>query len=353
MRGVVRGLGGLVAVLLLASGCLGGSNPRGPVLPVRGEAATDLEVPWGVAFLPDGGALVAERDSARILLVRASGKPREVGRVPDVEAGGEGGLLGLAVSPHFDTDHRVYAYHTTSEDNRIVRMTYQDGRLSDPEPILTGIPAGALHNGGRIAFGPDGNLYAATGEAHHDELAQDLGSLGGKVLRMTPDGKPAPGNPYPGSVVFSYGHRNVEGLAFDSHGRLWASEFGANAWDELNLIRAGGNYGWPIVEGRSDDDRFVNPVAVWRPDEASPSGIAIVDDVIYMAALRGERLWRMPIQGTEVGRPVGYFIERYGRLRTAEAAPDGTFWLTTSNRDGRGNPRENDDRILRVDVSRS
>src|SRR5919198_668240 len=147
MRGVVRGLGGLVAVLLLASGCLGGSNPRGPVLPVRGEAATDLEVPWGVAFLPDGGALVAERDSARILLVRASGKPREVGRVPDVEAGGEGGL----------------------------------------------------HNGGRIAFGPDGNLYAATGEAHHDELAQDLGSLGGKVLRMTPDGEPAPGNPYPGS----------------------------------------------------------------------------------------------------------------------------------------------------------
>jgi len=351
MRGVVRGLAGSVTVLLLAVGCQAGSHPRGPVLPVRGAAATGLEVPWGLAFLPGGGALVAERDSARILLVRGSGRPRQVGRVPDVEAGGEGGLLGLAVSPRFADDHQVYAYYTTSQDNRIARMTYRDGGLGAPEPILTGIPAGGLHNGGRIVFGPDGYLYAGTGETHQDRLAQDRGSLGGKVLRMTPDGDPAPGNPYPGSVVYSYGHRNVEGLAFDSRGRLWASEFGADTWDELNLIRPGRNYGWPIVEGRSDDDRYVDPLAVWHTDEASPSGIAIVDDVIYMASLRGQRLWRIPIRGAGVGKPVAYFIERYGRLRTVAAAPDGTLWLTTSNRDGRGDPRDNDDRILRVDVS--
>lgn len=351
MGRAVRWFGVLVSMIVLTAGCQSGSNPRGPVLPVRGEAATGLEVPWGLAFLPDGGALVAERDTARILLVRRSGKPREVGQVSGVEAGGEGGLLGLAVSPDFERDRLVYAYYTTARDNRIVRMRYQNGRLGAPEPILTGIPAGSRHNGGRILFGPDGCLYAATGETGQQELAQERDSLGGKILRMTRDGDPAPGNPYQGSVVYSYGHRNVEGLGFDSRGRLWASEFGENTWDELNLIRPGQNYGWPEVEGEADDDRYVNPVAVWRTDEASPAGIAIVDDVIWVAALRGQRLWRVPIRGDGVGKPVGYFIERYGRLRTVAAAPDGTLWLTTSNHDGRGDPRDGDDRILRVVVS--
>lgn len=351
MRKGVRRLGVLISLVVVAAGCQSGPDPRGPVLPTRDEAATDLEVPWGLAFLPNGDALVAERDTARVLLVRTSAKPREVGRVRGVEAGGEGGLLGLAVSPDFDQDRLVYAYYTTARDNRIVRMPYRDGRLGAPEPVLTGIPAGGRHNGGRIVFGPDGHLYAATGETGDPPLAQDRGSLGGKILRMTSNGDPAPGNPYPRSVIFSYGHRNVEGLAFDSRGRLWASEFGEDTWDELNLIRPGRNYGWPDVEGRGDDDRYVNPVAVWRTEDASPAGIAILDDVIYVAALRGQRLWRIPIRDNTVDKPVAYFIERYGRLRTAVAAPDGTLWLSTSNHDGRGDPREGDDRILRVDVS--
>lgn len=312
------------------------------------EVATNLAVPWGVAFLPTGDALVAERDSARIVLVRPSGEAAEVGRVPGVRAGGEGGLLGIAMSPGFARDRLVYAYYTTARDNRIARMTYRDGRLGAPRPILTGIPSGTLHNGGRLLFGPDGTLYASTGDTHEEGLAQDRASLGGKILRMTPEGRPAPGNPFGGSVVYSYGHRNVQGLAFDSKGRLWASEFGADAWDELNLIRPGGNYGWPAVEGMGDDDRFVNPAAVWRPEQASPSGIAIVDDVIYMASLRGQRLWRMPIRGADVGPPAALLTERYGRLRTVTLAPDGSLWLTTSNRDGRGDPRPDDDRIIRV-----
>jgi glucose/arabinose dehydrogenase len=351
MGRTVRRLGVLISAIVLTASCQSGANPRGPVLPVRGEAATDLEVPWGLAFLPDGGALVTERDTARILLIPDGGKPQQAGQIRDVEQGGEGGLLGLAVSPEFERDRLVYAYYTTARDNRIVRMTYQDGRLGTPEPILTGIPAGGRHNGGRILFGPDGFLYAATGETGQEQLSQDRDSLGGKILRMTSDGDPVPGNPYPGSVVYSYGHRNVEGLAFDSRGQLWASEFGENTWDELNLIRPGRNYGWPDVEGEGDDDRYVNPVAVWRTEDASPAGIAIVGDVIWMAALRGQRLWQIPIRGEGVGKPVAYFIERYGRLRTVATAPDGTLWLSTSNHDGRGDPRDGDDRILRVDVS--
>ncbi|MGQ0480297.1 MAG: PQQ-dependent sugar dehydrogenase [Pseudonocardia sp.] len=314
--------------------------------PVTGEIARDLEVPWGLAFLPGGDALVTERDSRRVLRVAPGGKVTPVGTVEDASGGGEGGLLGLAMSPNYATDRLVYVYFTTDSENRIERMTYDGTTLGPRQPVLTGIPAAAIHDGGALVFGPDGMLYAGTGDAAERSLAQDPASLGGKILRMTPEGAPAPGNPDPASVVYSLGHRNVQGLAFDSRGRLWASEFGANTVDELNLIRAGGNYGWPLVEGRGD--RFEQPAAQWPTDEASPSGIAIVDDVVYMAGLRGERLWRIPVGGENAGEPTEALRGTYGRLRTPARAPDGSLWLTTSNRDGRGDERDGDDRILRL-----
>lgn len=274
-----------------------------------------------------------------------------IGRVPGVEPGGEGGLLGLAVSPGFASDRQVYVYYSTSNENRIVRMTYQNGGLGAPQPVLAGIPSAVFHDGGRITFGPDGMLYAGTGDARRPELAQDRVSLAGKILRMTPAGDPAPGNPFPGSLVFSYGHRNVQGLAFDSRGRLWSVEHGADGWDELNLVAPGGNHGWPVVEGRGGGGQFRQPAVQWPPAEASPSGMAIVDDVIYIAALRGARLWQVPIVGDGAAEPVPLFAGEFGRLRTVEQAPDGSLWVTTSNRDGRGDLRDGDDRILRLTTS--
>jgi glucose/arabinose dehydrogenase len=318
---------------------------------VAGDVATGLSVPWGLAFLPDGTALVSERDTERVKAVDESGEVRVVGRVAGVDGSGEGGLLGLAVSPGYATDSTVFAYFTRGSENVVARMTYDGEGLSDQRTVLDGIPAGPIHNGGRIAFGPDGYLYVGTGESGQSDLSQDRDSLGGKILRITPDGDPAPGNPFAGSPVWSLGHRNVQGLAWDDEGRMWAAEFGQNTWDELNRIEPGENYGWPVVEGRAGDDRYVDPVRQWRTSEASPSGIAVADGSVFMAALGGTRLWQVPLlEGADgrTGRPRASMRERYGRLRTVVAAPDGSLWVTTSNRDGRGAPRDGDDRIVRL-----
>jgi glucose/arabinose dehydrogenase len=302
---------------------------------------TDLSVPWGVAFLPDGTALVTERATRRLLSVTADGRVTEVGRIDEARPRGEGGLLGVAVAPTYDEDHWIYLYYTTDEDNRIARM-----RLGErPQPILAGIPAAGNHDGGRIAFGPDGMLYAGTGDAADRQRAQDRGNLGGKILRITPEGRPAPGNPFGDSPVYSYGHRNVQGLAWDAAGQLYASEFGQNTYDELNRIEPGRNYGWPVVEGVGDDGRFVNPVATWATSDASPSGIAVVGDRVFMACLRGQRLYRL---GTDGRDAEALLVGAYGRLRTVARAPDGSLWVFTSNRDGRGSPASDDDRILRL-----
>jgi glucose/arabinose dehydrogenase len=318
----------------------------GPVVPAAFEdVATGFDVPWGLVFLPDGSALLSERDTARILSVSADGGVTEVGPVEGVQPGGEGGLLGLAVAP--DSPETIYAYFTAAEDNRVVRMPYLGGALGAAEVVVDGIPKAGNHNGGRLAFGPDGKLYVSTGDASRPERAQDLESLGGKILRLNPDGSIPADNPFDGSPVFSYGHRNVQGLAFDEDGNLWASEFGQNTWDELNLIQAGQNYGWPVVEGVGGDDRFVDPVAQWSTDEASPSGIAFVRDTVFMAALRGERLWQIPVQDGTAGSPADFAVGEFGRLRHAEVAPDGSLWVLTNNT-ARGTPRDGDDRILRV-----
>jgi glucose/arabinose dehydrogenase len=317
---------------------------------VVGTVASGLAVPWGLDFLPDGRAVVTERDSARVLLVDPDGgEPVVAGTVDEASPQGEAGLLGVAVSPDFRRDDTVYLYVSTDTDNRVVRASLRDDVLGPREVVLDGIPLGSIHDGGRLAFGPDGFLYVSTGETGVGELSQDPGSLGGKVLRITTDGEPAPDNPDPDSPVWSLGHRNVQGLAFDDDDRLWASELGQSTYDELNLVEPGANYGWPDAEGRSTEESFTNPQVVWSTGEASPSGLAHLDDTLWMAALGGVRLWRVDLEDGRASNPTDFLVGEYGRLRTVVAAPDGTLWVTTSNRDGRGAPSESDDRILVVD----
>jgi glucose/arabinose dehydrogenase len=306
--------------------------------------ASGLSVPWGLGFLPDGSALFTERTTAKIKSLR-DGTVSDVQTVPGVTPDGEGGLLGLAVSPNYAQDNSIFIYYTTASDNRISRL--QLGQT--PQPIVTGIPRGtSIHNGGRLAFGPDGLLYAGTGDAGNSANAQNRESLAGKILRMTPDGQAAPGNPF-NSLVYSYGHRNPQGLTWAPDGRLFSAELGQNTWDELNLIEAGRNYGWPTCEGQCGNPDFVDPLTVWSTSTASPSGIAFYKDSLYMAALRGTRMWRIPVTATGVGTPVSLYQGTFGRLRTPVAGPDGMLYFTTSNRDGRGTPVAADDRIIRSD----
>lgn len=327
-----------------ASGVVPTGTPR--------DVVTGLAAPWSVLRLSDGTVLVSERDSGRIQRVVDDGL-ETVDTVPGVAAGGEGGLLGLAA---LETDETiwVYAYLTAVDDNRIVRMTYEEAPgapiLGPPEVVLAGIAKAGNHNGGRIAFGPDGMLYATTGDAAQPGLAQDPASLNGKILRMTPDGEAPDDNPVPGSLVYSLGHRNPQGIAWDAEGRLWAAEFGQSTWDELNLIDPGANYGWPVVEGRAGDPGYVDPVAQWTTDEASPSGLAFVDGTLFLAALRGQRLWAIDVDTADAATATPYLVGEVGRLRDVLAGPDGTLWVLTNNTDGRGSARDGDDRILELDL---
>ncbi len=315
---------------------------------VVGTVAEGLAVPWGIAFLPDGTALVTERDSRQLLEVTPD-SVREVAVIEEAAPEGEGGLLGVAVSPSYAEDGWIFVYLSAEDDNRVLRYSYADGELGEPEVILDGIPKGFIHDGGRLAFGPDDRLYVSTGESGEPELAQDEGSLGGKILRVTMDGEPAPGNPDEDSPVWTLGHRNIQGLAWDDEGRMFASEFGDSDWDELNLIEPGRNYGWPLVEGQGGNGEYAEPQVVWRTSDASPSGLAFLDGRLWLGALRGQRLWRVELDGGRAVHPRSFLVGDYGRLRSVAVAPDGMLWVTTSNRDGRGDPAPADDRLLLVD----
>ena len=349
-----------VAGALVVSAALGGAScaraataaPEQPARIVVGPTlAANLDTPWGIAFLPDGSALIGERDTAVVRRIPAKGgKARAVGKVAHVTPFGEGGLLGLAVPPGPDPRF-VFAYITTAQDNRVVRLAWDGSRLGAQRAILTGIPRADHHDGGRLLVGADRTLFVSTGDASVSARAQDRSSLAGKVLHITFDGAPAPGNPFRASPVYTLGHRNVQGLALDSRGRVWASEFGEKDVDELNLLRPGGNYGWPVHEGASDDPGYVNPVTQWSPTAtASPSGLAIVGDVAYVASLRGETLYRVPLTGPRAGQAGRVDVGDRGRLRSIALAPDGSLWLVTGNTDGRGSPRPEDDKVLRLSM---
>lgn len=325
------------------------SSPTPSTVRSRGEPRAreivgDLAAPWGLATLKDGSFLISERDTRKILRVR-NDSTSLVTTIDEASPAGEGGLMGLAVTKDEKT---VFAYYTAANDNRIVSMSWDGSDLGAPKVILRGIPKGFIHNGGRMVIGPDDYLYIGTGESGDGSLSQDKDSLGGKILRLRVDGRPAPGNPFD-NEVFSYGHRNVQGLAFDADGRLWASEFGQQTWDELNLIREGANYGWPEVEGSGKAQRMTNPKVVWRTRDASPSGLAYWQGGLWMAGLRGERLWEIPVDGTSTRDPIAHFRGDYGRLRTVAVAHDGnSLLLSNSNTDGRGDPSGDDDRLFRI-----
>ena len=325
------------------------ATPNSTIEPtITGTVADNLAAPWSVIPLSNDTALISERNSANVLLL--SGENTSVaGNVPEVLAQGEGGLLGLAMRA--PDDDKVFAYYTSATDNRVVVFDFDGTTLSNEQPVLTGIPKGPIHDGGRIAFGPDGYLYVTTGEVGQPELAQDRTSLAGKILRIKASGKPAPDNPDPDSPVWSWGHRNVQGLAWDSDGRLWATEFGQQDVDELNLIEPGKNYGWPRCEGDCDVPGMTNPKATWSPTStASPSGLAIVDGSAWVAALAGQALYQIPLDGTTAGEPTAWFDGELGRLRDVVAGPDGGLWVMTNNTDGRGEPKSGDDQILAVQV---
>lgn len=331
----------VLAVLVLAS-CT--ADPTSVSLPAPESFVEDLDAPWSIAF-HDDVALVSERDSARVLEVTEDGEVHEVGVIDGVAPGGEGGLLGLAVN-----DGELYTYFTARGENRVERRDISGtaGALSLGEPtrVIDGIPAAGNHNGGRIAFGPDGMLYVTTGDAGDRDSAQDVDALSGKILRLTPEGDVPDDNPFAGSPVYSYGHRNPQGIAWDADGRMYASEFGQDTWDELNVIEAGGNYGWPDVEGIADDAGYIDPVQQWRPDVASPSGIAVTGSDIVIANLRGERLRTVPLD--DLTSSTEQFVGEFGRIRDIVIGAGGTFWFLTNNTDGRGGPRDGDDRILRL-----
>jgi glucose/arabinose dehydrogenase len=343
---VALGLGAATAtVVLLGSGAAVALTAGGFDFTRPQVVATGLQIPWGMTFLPDGSALVAERNTSRIMQLRVGQAPQAVATIPGVVPNGESGLLGIVASRTYAQDQWLYVYYTAANDNRVVRL-----RLTSPqtqEVIVSGITKANIHDGGRLAWGPDGNLYIGTGDASTGGNSQNTNSLNGKILRVTATGAIPAGNPF-GNAVWSFGHRNVQGLAWDTAGRMWATEFGQNTWDELNQIVAGGNYGWPTVEGMSTDTRFRNPNVVWTTAEASPSGAAFANNTVFAAALRGTRLWTIPINANgTTGTPVAELQGQFGRLRTVQVGPDGWLWVATSNRDGRGTPVADDDRVVR------
>ncbi|MGV1005848.1 MAG: PQQ-dependent sugar dehydrogenase [Candidatus Nanopelagicales bacterium] len=375
-----------LALVLIGPGCVAGKNDsRGPVRPATSSeaaspdaslsasvsapdpgvsdpaplghgvqiatvVAANLAAPWGIAQLPDGSALVTVRDTARVLLVGLGRQPANVALVSGVRPYGEGGLLGIAISPVFERDRYAFVYYTAADDNRIARYRYVSGEFRSRKVIVTGIPKSPIHNGGFLAFGPDGYLYAGTGDAGQSSRSQQWGSLGGKILRMTKAGKAPAGNPRAGNLAWSRGHRNVQGFGWDPRGRMFASEFGQNTWDELNLIVRGGNYGWPSAEGKGSDDRYRNPLVTWTTAEASPSGLAVTADAVYVAALRGESLWRVPFAGDGLGEPQRLLQAVYGRLRTVAIDAVGDFWILNSNT-SRGDPTIDDDRVIVLPAS--
>ena len=340
-----------------------GDTPTPQAVPPRVEVvATGLEAPWELAFAPDGRIFLTERPGRLRVIEGGRLRPEPLLEL-DVAETAEAGLLGLALDPAFAENGFLYLYYTYADDrgrlrNRVSRFRERDGAVGEEQVLLEDIPGAGIHDGGRIAFGPDGRLYVTTGDATAPALAQDRGSLAGKVLRLNADGTVPQDNPFPGSPVYSYGHRNPQGLAWHpDSGELYATEHGPAAHDEVNRIRPGENYGWPEVHGIARDPRFVDPVAESGNTTWAPSGATFSTSDAFpqwrgsllFAGLRGEALFRLEVTpgGEVVAGPEWLLFREFGRLRTVVQAPDGTLYLLTSNR-SRGQPDPQDDRVLRL-----
>jgi quinoprotein glucose dehydrogenase len=330
-----------------------------------------LNVPWSLVFLPDGRGLVSERRGQIRLIVPNGQFAQKPYATLSVAAEGEGGLMGLALHPKFPERPFVYVMLTRQERggsaNAVIRLKHEGDHAQFDRDVVVEIPAGTFHDGGRVAFGPDGMLYVGTGDSTHPGLAKDLHSLAGKILRVTAEGEIPSDNPFAGSPIYSYGHRNVQGLAWHPQsGVLFASEhgptgeFGLHARDEINLIKPGGNYGWPDGTCAVSEPKLIDPLVCWADKSVPPGGIAFAGNDLLVATLKSEALIRIRFSGSgdqfrviEIQR---WFASspssgRYGRLRDIVAGPDGAFYVLTSNRDGRGSARPGDDRILRITLT--
>lgn len=315
----------------------------------------NLTVPWEIGFLPDGALLLTERPGTVLLIEAGSKTPLPI---QGVIHRGEGGLLGMALHPNFTENSWLYLYLTTQGEsglvNRVERYTFDlaTKSLTERTSILENIPGAANHDGGRIAFGPDGYLYITTGDAQNEALAQDTNSLAGKILRIAADGSIPEDNPF-GTAVYSYGHRNPQGLAWDADGRLWATEHGPSGtrsgFDEVNLIEKGANYGWPKIKGQETAAGMQKPIIESGASETwAPAGAAIIGDRLFFTGLRGETLYSARIGAGQLEDLLAHFREAYGRLRLIKLGPDGWLYFGTSNTDGRGQKNTGDDKIFRV-----
>ncbi len=362
----------VLASVLTTLACSGSGSTTSPLTPTTGSATpavrvttyvSGLDVPWEMAFAPDGRIFVTERPG-RIRVIQNGQLQAEPWMTLDVAAVGEGGLLGLALDPSFAENHYIYAtytYRNATGDlrNRLVRLRQETttGKGVLDKVLLNDVGAGSIHDGGRVRFGPDGKLYWTIGDAGNASSAQDVSSRNGKVLRLNPDGSIPGDNPFPGSPVYSYGHRNPEGLAWQpGTGRLYETEHGSSATDEVNYVDAGKNYGWPDVRGDQSQPGMVSPIVHSGSETWAPSGAAFVsggpwDGSFLFAGLRGETLYRLVLDQADPRRVVSfekYLSGQYGRLRDVVQGPDGALYVLTNNTDGRGSPRAGDDRILRI-----
>lgn len=338
-------------------------RPKGPVAFKVEVVAAGLDIPWDMSFLPDGCIFLTERPGRVRLIQDGKLAPKPVATIKDVLPLGEGGLLGIAADPSFETNHWIYLYYTHQTAggprNQVVRYTESDNQLHDPKVIIGGIPAASNHDGGRIRLGPDGKLYITTGDALSPALAQDRYSLAGKILRINADGSIPPDNPFPNSPVYSYGHRNPEGLAWQpGTNQLYETEHGNVAHDEVNKILPGHNYGWPEMQGNTGASAgFTGPaIESGAGTTWAPSGATFVQGETFpqwtghllFASLRGTTLWDLNLNGGGKPELKSVVTGTYGRLRAVFQAPDGTLYLLTNNRDGRGTPQPGDDRVLHI-----
>ena len=332
------------------------TEPSASSAPAVEVVARDLEIPWDIAFLPSGGMLVTER-TGHVIFIDQAGTKKEI-PIEGVSKKGEGGLLGMVLHPNFSQNSFLYLYMSSpggegETQNRVVRYRYENGELHEDKVIITGIPGAIYHDGGRMEFGPDGYLYITTGDATRPNIAQDKTSLGGKTLRLKDDGATPEDNPF-GTRVWSYGHRNAQGIAWDNAGRMWQTEHGRSGvttgMDEINLVVRGGNYGWPTIEGDQTKEGLINPVKhSGASDTWAPASLVYLNGSLFFGGLRGTALYQAVLDGERVALLKEHFKGVYGRIRTVRVGPDGMLYITTSNRDDRGEPKTGDDKIIRID----